>query len=155
LEAQLLLFGSIKLTNAGKRLKSLFSNYDIFIAKYDFNGNLLWAQRTGGGNSDESKAITTDHVGNIYITGFSQSSTITFGNTTLTKVGEDYADIFVAKYNPSGKVLWAKSFGGSNYEEGECIIVDATGNIYLTGFFRKPSSQSVTICDIRQCVNYC
>ncbi len=118
------------LTSAGE--------YDIFVAKYDPAGALLWAKRAGGTTFDEGKSIAVDGSGNSYVTGFFQGSA-TFGlgeanETTLTGAG--FGDIFVAKYGPDGALLWAKRAGGTDSESGDGIAVDGAGNSYVTGYFQ-------------------
>ncbi|HXB11126.1 MAG TPA: hypothetical protein VNZ45_03990, partial [Bacteroidia bacterium] len=82
----------------------------VFLVKYDPNGNVLWATSAGGKKMDESLSVTTDKYNNAYITGFYNSSSISFGPHTLTNAG--LRDIFIAKYNAAGNSIWAKSAGG-------------------------------------------
>ncbi|MFD3002807.1 SBBP repeat-containing protein [Pontibacter toksunensis] len=117
-------FGTTDLTSSG--------NIDIFIAKYDGSGNVLWAKQAGGQDIDASKNIEVDGKGNSYITGEFRGSA-TFGNTTLTSTGS--YDLFIAKYDASGNVLWAKQSGGAGSEMGRGIAVDGSGNCYITGYF--------------------
>ena len=118
-------FGSTTLTNTGSD--------DIFIVKYDSNGNILWAKSAGGTSDDISKSIAVDGSGNVYLTGYFNSSTITFGSTTLTNKGA--YDAFIVKYDNNGNVLWAKSAGGSAYDYSSDISTDNSGNVYITGYF--------------------
>ena|GEM_PF-1448946 len=122
-------FGNFTLNNVG--------GYDIFIVKYNPDGNVLWAINAGGSSNDMVMSISTDESGNIYLTGYFNSSTINFGSTTLTNIGG--ADVFFAKYNTNGNVIWAKSVGGNNNEEANGITTDAMGNVYLSGHFGSPS----------------
>ncbi len=122
-------FGNITLANLG--------DWDIFVAKYDSEGNILWAKSAGGAMMDRAPSITTDTSGNIYITGYFNSPTITFGNTTLINAG--IYDVHIAKYDSEGNVLWAKSAGGDNWDEGYSITADVSGNIYITGYFSSPT----------------
>jgi len=117
--------GSSTLTNAGV--------YAVLVIKYDPGGNVIWARGAGGISQDEGLGIASDASGNTYVTGFFQSSTISFGSTTLTNAGS--SDIFIVKYDPSGNVVWAKSAGGTNADYGSGIGVDASGNVYVTGYF--------------------
>ena len=64
--------------------------------------------------------------GGIYVTGTYDCGSITFGNITLT--GEGF---FIAKYDSSGNVLWAKGAGGA----GSQVATDGSGNVYVTGTF--------------------
>ncbi len=124
-------FGSYTLNNASAPDYS-----DIFIVKYDTNGNVLWAKGAGGSEYDAGKSITTDVVGNVYVTGYFQSPTITFGSYTLNNSGID--DIFLVKYDENGNTLWAKNAGGIYTDHGNSITTDASGNVYVTGEFASP-----------------
>jgi hypothetical protein len=127
-------FGSVTLTGAGYD--------DIILVKYDPSGNVLWAKDIGGSGNDIGQAIGLDAAGNAYITGYFASSTISFGSTVLTNSGTD--NVYVAKYDPSGNVLWAKKAGGTNTDHGNGIAVDAQGNSYVTGSFTSSPCSFVT-----------
>ncbi|MFA5782131.1 MAG: SBBP repeat-containing protein, partial [Bacteroidales bacterium] len=122
-------FGSTTLTNAG--------GYDIFLTKYDAGGNVLWAKSAGGTGNDLAYSVAVDTSGNIYVAGYFRSPTIAFGITTLTNAGS--RDIFLAKYDAAGNVFWAKSAGGTDYDEANSVAVNASGNIYVAGVFRSPT----------------
>ncbi len=122
-------FGSTTLTSAGW--------VDIFVVKYDAAGNVLWATSAGGTNNEEGKSICTDAGGNVYVTGYFNSPSITFGSTTLINTGS--YDIFVVKYDAAGNVLWATNAGGTGYDDGTSIATDAGGNVYVAGYFWSPS----------------
>lgn len=121
-------FGSITLTNAG------MSFADMFVVKYDASGNVVWAKSAGGSSADQGNSIAADASGNTYVTGFFQSSSITFGSITLTNSG--LYNIFIVKYDAGGNVIWAKSVGGSS---GNGIAIDGSGNAYITGYFYNSS----------------
>jgi Glucodextranase, domain B/Beta-propeller repeat len=117
------------LTTAGDR--------DLFVAKYDFIGTLVWARRSGGTGADRGFSIAVDGSGNSYVTGLF-NGTATFGpgqpnQTTLSSAGLD--DIFVARYDSNGTLQWVKRAGGTGSDGGLGIMVDGSGNSYLTGFF--------------------
>jgi len=129
------------------------STRDIFIVKYDPNGQPLWATSAGGEDDDEGRSIAVDAKGNVYVTGYFKSANLTFGSITLEnagKGGDDKSfeeDIFIAKYDPKGQLLWAKSAGGDEEERGEGIAVDPNGNVYVAGYFQSDvlSFGSVTL----------
>ncbi|HXD91728.1 MAG TPA: T9SS type A sorting domain-containing protein [Bacteroidia bacterium] len=127
-------FSTYTLTNAG-------NNYNIFIAKYDANGNVLWAKSAGGANNDESNSVSTDATGNVFVTGTFYSPTITFGTYTLTNsaISAGGNNVFIAKYDASGNVLWAKRVGGTVSDVGNSVSTDAFGNIFVTGGFSSPT----------------
>ena len=124
-----LTFSSTILTNSGSG--------DVFIAKYDATGNMLWAKSVGGINDDYSYSVSTDKVGNVFVTGYFQSHTIAFGSTTLTNAG--IINLFIAKYDANGNVLWAKSAAGAVQDYGYCVSADAVGNVFVTGYFGSPA----------------
>jgi len=117
--------GGGALTNAG--------GWDIFLAKFDSNGNHLWSKRFGGIDDDRGRSISVDSSDNVYITGYFNSSKIDFGGGALTNAG--YDDIFLAKFDSSGNHLWSKKFGGNDYDYGYSVSVDSSGNVYITGTF--------------------
>ena len=100
---------------------------DIVIAKYDPDGNQLWATQFGGSGGDGGSGITSDGNGN----------TTLVGNTYGDLPGHTNAggtDIVIAKYDPDGNQLWATQFGGSGNDAGSGITSDATGNTTLVGY---------------------
>ncbi|MFA4851901.1 MAG: SBBP repeat-containing protein [Bacteroidales bacterium] len=123
-------FGSITLANA-----TTLGYPDIFITKYDSNGNVIWAQRAGGNDYDGSYSIISDANDNIYITGAFYSPSISFGSTILTQTGG--GDIYIAKYNSVGNVLWAKSIYGTGNDVSNNISIDTQGNLYFSGYFKN------------------
>jgi|GEM_PF-6063104 len=119
-----LAFGAITLSNPG-------SSSAIFIACYDPGGNPVWATKPGLGIGT---AIATDACGDVYATGYYGTSPITFGSTTLANSGS--YDIYAAKYDASGNVLWAQGAGGTNYDVPYSISASpVTGDVYVAGYF--------------------
>jgi len=108
-----------------------------YLAKYDNNGNYLWAIMIDGSGSDRGHALFLDPAENICITGvfsdvvdFDPSPTI----ANLTSVDADW-DAYIAKYDPAGNYLWAKSIGGTGSEYLKTLYIDNTGYIYVSGYF--------------------
>ncbi len=111
-------------------------SWNIFIQKLDANGNFIWAKSLGGSSDDRGYSIAVVDSGNVYTTG-SYGDTVDFdpGSGTYNLTSAGYADLFIQKLDANGNFLWAKSMGGSSYDEGWSIAVDASGNIYTTGWF--------------------
>jgi hypothetical protein len=81
-------------------------------------------------------AVATDAGGNVYMAGGFRG-TATFGTNTLVSVGPDAnADIFIAKYDPDGQLLWIRQVGGESDDNGSGIAVDGESNVYVTGHFQ-------------------
>lgn len=110
---------------------------DIFIAKYDASGNLIFVKAIGGPGYDQGNAIALDANGHIYITGyFNQTVDFDPGSGQANRTTQGSNDIFLAKYDPLGNFIYVKTIGGSSSNEiGYDIAIDATGNVYVTGMF--------------------
>ncbi len=106
-----------------------------FILKLDLSGNYSWAKSIGGSQWDTAYSLALDSSGNVYITGYFES-TADFdpgaGTANLTASGDD---IFVLKLDSSGTYVWAKKMGGSGSDIGMNIAVDTNGNVYTAGYF--------------------
>ena len=123
---------------------------DIFIAKYDPSGDLVWVRQAGGTSDDEGYGIATDGAGNIIVTGKFQGDA-TFGQTVLASRGE--SDIFIAKYDPAGNLLWVRQAGGAGDDQGLSVAVDGIGYIVVTGNFRGTTrfgldSTPLSLCSV-------
>jgi gliding motility-associated-like protein len=124
---------------------------DAFIVKFDGKGLRQWGTYFGGAANDIGNAIATDTVGNIYITGETNSSSGIATNGAYqinpgvnSSWGPDEA--FLAKFNSKGTIQWATYYGyaGSpvgNYgtTAGICLSTDKSGNIYMAGFTQSAS----------------
>jgi hypothetical protein len=127
-----LIFGSTTLTNVG-------GTFNVFVAKYNSSGNVIWAKSAGGisGTNDGGSSISIDAIGNVYVAGVFQSPTITFGTITLTKTNG--FDLFLVKYDTYGNVIWAKNGGSGNYSAIWSVATDKKGNSYVAGGFNTPT----------------
>ena len=106
--------------------------FDGFVAKVSPEGQWLWADRFGGINADGGSSIAVDTTGNIYLTGYF-NTTAYFGNLALTSSGG--YDTFAAKLDSTGNWLWARKAGGAGFDEGLGISLDANSNVFLSGRF--------------------
>jgi len=108
---------------------------DIFIVKYDPNGNVIWVKSAGGTDNEAAGGISIDATGNVFVAGYFKSATVNFGTTTLTNAGGNTYDIFVTKLDNNGNFLWAKGTGGTGDDRAYGIATDLTGNCFITGYF--------------------
>jgi hypothetical protein len=104
---------------------TLTGNYDAFVAKYDASGNLIWTRQLGAGANTSSQCVASDDMGNVYIAGG------TSGNLGGPNAGGN--DVFLAKYDSGGNLLWTRQLGTSGTDGAEGIAADGHGNIYVTG----------------------
>ncbi|MCD6566477.1 MAG: SBBP repeat-containing protein, partial [Bacteroidales bacterium] len=105
----------------------------IFLAKYDLNGNLIWVHYEGPGGSGaciKGLNIIGDYTSHLYLTGC-------FCDTIyINLIPEGYEDAFVAKYDTSGNLIWARQAGGSSFAGGRSVAVDNNFNVYNAGAFK-------------------
>ncbi len=111
--------------------------WDTFVAKYNADGALAWANRAGGRLWDRADSIAALSNGGAMITGRFEG-TATFGpgepgETTLTSAGD--RDIFLARYNSDGTLAWAKCAGGISDDRGYGIAAFSDNTAVVTGVF--------------------
>lgn len=116
--------GNVYVTGYSQTL--VLTNYNYSTVKYNSAGVQQWAvQYEGtGADYDRANAITLDATGNVYVTGKSVG------------VGSTAEDALTIKYNNAGVSQWTARYNGpsNGYDEGKSIAVDATGNVYITGY---------------------
>ena len=110
---------------------------DIFVAKCDAAGNVLWVRQAGGPSDDQAFGIAVSRSGNVYVTGFYQAhaGAVTFGTITLTNEGGTGS--FVAKYDGTGNIMWVRHAAGAAWSnaQGKSLAVDDAENVLVTGLF--------------------
>ena len=111
---------------------------DVFIAKYSSSGRYLWAKQIGGMEEDYGFSIAVDPLGNVFVTGSfrGQADFDEDGDADLRSAAGSN-DIFLAKYDPEGSLLWAKRAGGEDIDHGIGIALDSVGNVFVTGVFTE------------------
>lgn len=109
-----------------------YDDQDIYVAKFDLNGNCIWAKKAGGSGRDRPGSIALDDTGNVYLVAhFPYNGG--FGNIQVP------FGAYLAKYDPEGNVVWSKQIfsnglPGSGFPlkiEGSKVI---NGALYLTGW---------------------
>jgi hypothetical protein len=123
-----------KTINFGASTLTSLGGSDVFVAKLDgTNGSPLWAARFGNVTDDQiGLGIAVDSLGNPAFTGTFAGSMNFGANITATGL----QDGFVAKLNGStGAATWAQKFGGTDYDYGRDVAIDAMGNVHVVGDF--------------------
>jgi hypothetical protein len=94
---------------------------------------VLWSKIHGDPTNQGNIGLTVDASGNVYTTGYF-TGTLSIGSLPAL-VSSGGNDIFVAKYDSTGKPIWAQRWGLAADENGQSIAVDADGNLLVTGGF--------------------
>ncbi|HVG01048.1 MAG TPA: SBBP repeat-containing protein [Chloroflexia bacterium] len=120
------------------------SLWDGFIAKLDPTGSaLVYGTYFGGGSETIAEGIAVDAQGNIYLTGSAYEGFQPRNSPIQAGVRGD-ADAFVAKFSPDGAdLVYAALLGGSDYDSGQRVAVDAEGYAYITGVTRSADFPTV------------
>ncbi len=122
-----------------------------FLMKHDINGKLLWI-RYANGNSRPSK-IVIDKQGDIFVAGSVFSKALVFtsiGTTTvkLDKPNDFKRGIFIAKYDPSGRIIKTHFFTEGNNEHASDFVIDNKGNIYIAGGYQFESYDKPSLIQV-------
>jgi len=110
---------------------------DVFLSKFDSDGNFKWAHTWGGTDYDSGGGVATDGSGNIYVTGSFRSSNVDFDPGP----GTDYhsptgsSDVLLSRFDSAGNFEWARTFGGKDSDGGGSVATDGSGSIYVSGHF--------------------
>ncbi|MCW5885255.1 MAG: T9SS type A sorting domain-containing protein [Candidatus Kapabacteria bacterium] len=113
-------------------------NDRFFIAKYSPDGKCQWVDRIYFSTTRIELFLATDNDNNFYLSSRYNSAGMKFSNgVELSGVGND--DIFIAKFDNDGKLLWVKSMG-SKYEDYPMnLTVDNNGNVIVSGEYLHDS----------------
>lgn len=109
---------------------------DVFLAKYDRDGQFLWAKQLGGSGFDYVRDMAVDASGNVHLVG-NFSGTADFDPSAetnqLTSAGD--FDAFVVRLTADGELTWAKALAGAGFEVAQSLAVDANGAAYVLGAY--------------------
>ncbi len=93
---------------------------DVFLVKTDANGNIIWAKTYGGTNDDFAYSVQQTSDGGYILAGYTSS----FGASS---------DILLIKTDANGNIIWAKTYGGTNYEWAYSVRQTSDGEYIVAG----------------------
>ena len=139
------------LSDTNDETRNVTGDQELFLAKYDTDGNLLWVEITEGSEDSQTYGygVDVDMAGNAYLTGVYHSSVEfgaeTMGSETVTSPASEFS-IFVAKYLADGTFEWVEIAEGplSIGKYSLAISVDLTGNSHITGYFDEATFGGTT-----------
>ncbi len=106
---------------------------DAFLVKFDSSGNRLWSTYYGGSNFDISNCVKIDPFGDIYIAGYTSSTSGIAAGGFQNTYGGGYQDAFLVKFDSTGNLIWATYYGGLTHDYAFNLACDSIGNIFLAG----------------------
>ncbi len=118
-------------------------SYDLFLARYNPDGTLAWVKTVSSTDFDYPKAIAVQADGSVWLTGqHGNGSVLGAGEAGETVLASGWGtDIFVARYTPDGKLVWARTvYGDQQHDAGEDIAVLADGSSIVTGWYYRAAT---------------
>jgi len=111
--------------------------YDSYVAALSAEGRVTWAAPIGGSGAQRGKAIATDPAGNVLVAGDAWDGETRFdGDHAFTSGAQDF---WVASYDPTGHLRWARSFSSAGVDEVKGVGCDSAGNVSIAAAFSGPS----------------
>jgi hypothetical protein len=114
---------------------------DAFVTKFDSAGNSLWSRQFGTPTWEIAQDVTTDGLGNIYLTGE------TYGDLAGPNGGgpnSSWEDVFVIKLDAAGSEIWARQFGSPTQDISYDSAADSAGGVYFAGRLYDESRDLIT-----------
>ncbi len=131
------LVGALETTQGG-------ASSDGFVTKIPAAGGAFaFSTYLGGNGLDQCNAITSDSGGNVYVTGWTNSTDFVVSSAVqpayTPSTGNPPNDVFVTKLTPDGaSVVWSTYYGGSGFDEADAIVVDSLGQAHVVGGTSSP-----------------
>ncbi|MFV8751746.1 nucleotide-binding protein [Nannocystaceae bacterium ST9] len=116
----------------GAPLIATASKADLVVSKHDVYGNPIWSVRAGDSSNQYGAKLIVDGEGSLILLARTYGS-VDFGGGPRTAKGA--GDLLVVKLDGEGRHLWSRIFGSSDPERAERVVVDAQGDVFLTGTF--------------------
>ncbi|MFQ5873158.1 MAG: SBBP repeat-containing protein, partial [Dehalococcoidia bacterium] len=124
--------------------QSQIGSTDIFVRKYNSDGEEVWTLQAGTTEADDVAGIAADQTGNLYLAGSTRGAL-----ADETHLGG--SDAFLQKYALDGELIWTRQFGSVGSDEVLAVAVGPSGGVYVTGvsqgvtFLRKYDSEGALI----------
>jgi len=138
-------------TNSANLTSNNGTIFDFYMAKYDSNGNYLWAKQLSGNFSAGAKRMLFDASGNFYFTGRLVGTTpIDFDPSAATAfyTPQGNLEIYIAKYSTEGNYIWVKGIGGPGASLNETHIELKGNSLFLSGLFAGSAKFNPTTSDL-------
>jgi hypothetical protein len=131
-------FNGPELDLGGEKLKhsSGGGEYDVFVAKFDAQGNHVWSTVMGGSSFSYVHGTAMNGQGDVFAAGGFEGGKLSTEGLTLTSVGK--GDAWVARFGPTGKPVWGKSYGGPEHDACHSIAIAPDGGVAVVGSFQSP-----------------
>jgi hypothetical protein len=103
------------------RTNSFGAGGDIFLIKTDANGNIIWAKTYGGTSGERASSVQQTSEGGYILAGYTGS------------FGAGLSDVFLVKTDANGNIIWAKTYGGTGWDEASSVQQTSDGGYIVAG----------------------
>jgi hypothetical protein len=124
-----------------KKILLIISIFLLNIPSFAQAPDIMWTKTYGGINEDQGYSVQQTLDGGYIITG------------RTTSFGAGQCDVWLIKTDPLGDTLWARTFGGSNWDEGYCVKQTSDGGFIIIGEIQPNPSAWMDIFLIRTDIN--
>ena len=114
-----------------------YGSYDAFLVKFTSSCVQKWGTYFGGINEDQATTVATDHHGNVYIAGFTNSATNIASASAFQQFAGGTApgqyDGFLAKFDSAGAIRWSTYYGKDSSDFAYSVAIDDSDNVLMAG----------------------
>ncbi|MEP7218022.1 MAG: hypothetical protein ABI876_03850, partial [Bacteroidota bacterium] len=122
---------------AQSRLRGIF---DVFVVKLSNGGRLIWSTFLGGSIplsptsiSNSGEGIRLSPCGDVFVTGYTNCSDVPVTTDAYQPASGGDEDIFLAKFDPRGRLAWSTYFGGESSDRAHAVAVDSVEGVGIAG----------------------
>ncbi|TVR40324.1 MAG: hypothetical protein EA392_04150, partial [Cryomorphaceae bacterium] len=106
---------------------------DAFLVKFNAMGVRQWGTYYGGSGEEQGMGCGTDALGNVYLTGFTGSTSAISDGGHQNTYGGGSEDAFLVKFSASGARQWGTYYGGVGTDRGVNVAIDNDQNVFMAG----------------------
>jgi hypothetical protein len=122
---------------AGNSPITSLGDFDMYVAKFDSDGNFLWVKILGGSGYDEFNDVEVDHAGNCILAGSFEGTINPDPNSNATTITAGlFGETIILKLDPSGNTVWYHRTLGDSYTYSEGLAIDSDNAVYVAGSFQ-------------------
>ncbi len=123
----------------GEEIHTALGYQDIYLSKFDPDGNFLWCRVWGGEEGiDQGVGIATSSSDEIFACGRFVGA-VDFDPTVEIDeyISNGNADAFLCKYSTSGDYIWNRVWGGPGLDKADGMTISSADELFITGTFAQ------------------
>lgn len=135
--------GSLSFTTSGayQTVMAGLAN-DAFIFKFNSTGIIQWCTYYGGNNGETARAIAASGAGDLYVVGFTDSTSGIASTGAFRTTLAGGSDAFLVRFSAAGAYVWGTYIGGTSEDYLRAVHYDAAADVVIVGGHTKSASQA-------------